>query len=137
MFGLQFNIYRGYCILVNKISFSRCFWNTAVKKQWKKKKDHDLRRDKNTLCFLPRIHTVHWNTLFNSLCALLQEYLQNDDVVLCMSDVSVNGSNCCSDVHEKWSGRGWIMCIGRSAFWCPLVCHCLLTYSIAFWSKIQ
>lgn len=36
------------------------------------------------------------------LCALLQEYLQNNNVVLYMSDVSVNRSNYCTDVHEKW-----------------------------------
>lgn len=34
-------------------------------------------------------------------CALLLESLQNNDVVLYMSAVSMDGSNCCTDVHEK------------------------------------
>lgn len=50
------------------------------------------------------------------LCALLQEFLQNNNVVLYVSDVSVDGSNYWTDIHEKWSGRRWMICIGRSAF---------------------
>lgn len=35
------------------------------------------------------------------LCALLQESLQNNDVVLYVPDVSADGSDYCTDVHKK------------------------------------
>lgn len=61
------------------------------------------------------------------LCALLQESLQNNDVVLYVSDASVDGRNS-TDAHEKGSGRGWMICISISAFGVLYpVYHCLLT----------